>query len=69
MRRMTTGMELRLARVAQRVKLNDIAKRMGRSRATLHRYEGLAVVDPQVAADYHRALATLAEDATSPVAA
>jgi len=66
---MATGMDLRLERVAQRVKLQDLAERMGRSRATIHRYEGQAVVDPDAAAEYRRALATFAEPANTEEAA
>lgn len=54
----TTGLELRLERTAARVKLIDLAKRMERSRATVARYEGLAVVDPDIAALYRVTLAT-----------
>jgi hypothetical protein len=57
----TTGLDLRLERVAARIKITDLAKRMGRSRATLHRYEGLAVVDPDIAAAYRQALASFRE--------
>ena len=53
-----TGLELRLERVAARVKLIDLAKRMGRSRATVARYEGLAIVDPDIAYLYRETLAT-----------
>jgi hypothetical protein len=53
-----TGLELRLERVAARVKLIDLSRRMGRSRATVARYEGLAVVDPDIAYLYREALAT-----------
>lgn len=56
----TTGLDLRVERTAARVKLIDLAKRMGRSRATLHRYEGLAIVDPDVAVAYREALASFA---------
>lgn len=66
---MTTGMDLRLERTAARVKLGVLAARMGRHPATLHRYEGLAVVPAQVVADYRRALASLASDATGAQAA
>lgn len=64
----TTGLELRLERVAHRVKLQDLAARMGRSRATVHRYEGQAVVDPTAAAEYRKALANIVEDATKAAA-
>lgn len=54
----TTGLDLRLERVAARVKLIDLAARMERDRRTVARYEGLAVVDEQVAGEYRIALAT-----------
>ncbi len=46
-----TGMDLKIARIRQLVKATDLAERMGVSRATLHRIEGLAggcvmAVDP-----------------------
>ena len=66
---MTTGMDLRLERTAARVKLGELAARMGRHPATLHRYEGLAVVPEQVTTDYRAALASLTKDATVEVAA
>lgn len=60
---MTTGMDLRLERTAARVKLGELAARMGRHPSTVIRYEGLAVVPAQVAAAYRAALASLASDA------
>lgn len=57
----TTGLELRLERVAARVKIVDLARAMGRHRATVARYEELAVVDEEVADQYRRALATFRE--------
>jgi DNA-binding transcriptional regulator YiaG len=59
-----TGMDLRLRRTAARVKITDLAARMGRSRATIHRYEGLAVVPNEAALEYLDALATLQDVAT-----
>lgn len=61
---MTTGMDLRLERTAARVKLGVLAARMRRHPATLHRYEGLAVVPAKTVAEYREALASLADDAT-----
>lgn len=66
---MVTGMDLRLERTAARVKLGVLAARMGRHPATLHRYEGLAVVPAHVAEEYRKALASLASDAREPKAA
>ena len=60
----TTGLDLRLERVAARVKLQDLAGRMRRSRAPVHRYEGLAVVPADTAREYREALATFTDDAT-----
>ena len=57
----TSGLDLRLERVAARVKLIDLAKAMTRSRATVARYEGLAIVPDDSAAEYRMALATFRE--------
>jgi hypothetical protein len=65
----TSGLDLRLERVAARVKLNALAIRMQRHRATVARYEELAVVDDAIAADYRTALATFREVATPEVTA
>ena len=64
----TTGIELRLERVAARVKLIDLAKRMDVHRATVARYEGLAVVDADIAYEYRQALATFRDVAPRSVA-
>ena len=61
----TTGLDLRLERVAARVKLNALADRLGRDRRTVGRYETLAVVEPDIASAYREALATFREVATS----
>lgn len=61
----TTGLDLRLERVAARVKLVDLAERMGRDRRTVARYEGLGYVPEEIAADYRTALATFGEVTTS----
>jgi hypothetical protein len=66
---MSTGMDLRLERTAARVKLQDVAARMGRHPATLHRWELSAVVTAPRAAEYRRALAACIEDAATPLAA
>jgi transcriptional regulator with XRE-family HTH domain len=60
----TTGLELRLERTAARVKIVDLAQRMGKHRATVARYEGLAVVDEATADRYRRALATFRDIAS-----
>jgi transcriptional regulator with XRE-family HTH domain len=66
---MDTGMDLRLERTAARVGLKELAARMGRHPATLHRWELSAVVTRTRAAEYRAALAKFAEDATSARAA
>lgn len=60
----TSGLDLRLERVAARVKLKALAERMERHRATVARYEELAVVDDEIASDYRAALATFRDVAT-----
>jgi hypothetical protein len=60
----TSGLDLRLERVAARVKLKALAARMDRHRATVGRYEELAEVDEDVAREYRAALATFREVAT-----
>lgn len=60
----TTGMELRLERTAARVTLVQLSETMGCHRATLHRYEGLAIVPDRIAAQYRKALAKVADHAT-----
>ena len=57
----TTGLELRLERTAARVTIVDLARVMDQHRATVARYEGLAVVDEVIADRYRRALATFRE--------
>lgn len=64
----TTGLDLRLERVAARVKLNTLAAAMKRDRRTVGRYEGLAVVPDEVADEFRTTLATLRDVATESVA-
>lgn len=64
----TTGLDLRLERVAARVKMLDLAKAMHRHRSTVARYEELAFVDDATAKVYRDALATFSEVATEEVA-
>ena len=64
----TTGIDLRVERTRAVVKQQDLAARMGRSRATVHRYEGLAIVPDEVAAEYRRALATFGNVGHAPEA-
>ncbi len=61
---MTTGMDLRLERTAARVKLGVLAARMRRHASTINRWEGAAVVPDERAAEYRKALASLADDAS-----
>jgi DNA/RNA-binding domain of Phe-tRNA-synthetase-like protein len=61
----TSGLELRLERVAARVRLKDLAARMDRHRATVARYEELAVVDGEIVQAYRDALATFREVPTA----
>jgi plasmid maintenance system antidote protein VapI len=56
---MTDGMTLRLERTAARVNIKALAKRMGRNRNTVMSVEARAVVAPEMAAEYRRALASL----------
>jgi transcriptional regulator with XRE-family HTH domain len=57
-------MDLKLRRVAARVKMADLSERMGRSRATLHNYERMEIVPAGVAEKYVAALETFREVAT-----
>jgi len=57
----TSGLDLRLERVAARVKLKALADAMKRHRATVANYENAAVVSPEIATAYRAALATLTE--------
>jgi len=61
----TTGLDLRLERVAARVKLIALAEAMKRDRRTVARYEGLAVVDPGVVNEYRESLATFGDIETT----
>ena len=61
----TSGLDLRLERVAARVKLIDLANAMQRHRATVARYEELAIVDVEIVDDYRKALATFSDVADS----
>jgi transcriptional regulator with XRE-family HTH domain len=56
------GMELRLERTAARIQAKELAARMGRNRNTVLNIEGRAVVAPEMAAEYRRALASLVEE-------
>lgn len=54
----TTGLDLRVKRVRARVSLGDLVKAIGLSRTTVWGIERAAVVEPERAADYLRALET-----------
>lgn len=60
----TSGLDLRLERVAARVKIKDLAEAMKRHRATVIGYEKAAAVEPEVASQYRDALATLSDVAS-----
>jgi DNA-binding XRE family transcriptional regulator len=60
-----TGMDLKVERIRRLVKATDLAERMGISRATLNRIEGLAGVKPGTALHYRAALATFPAVATA----
>lgn len=63
---MTTGLDLKLKRVARRVKVIDLADRMGYSHhSRISQIEATAVVPPDTAQRYLEALATFPEVATS----
>jgi transcriptional regulator with XRE-family HTH domain len=52
----TTGMDLRLRRVAAGVTMKTVAFRMGTTRQTVWRYESLAIVPPEIVTRYVAAL-------------
>ena len=51
-----TGMELKLRRIAARVQQRDVAQKMGLTRATLHKYEGMELVPDARAQAYLQAV-------------
>jgi DNA-binding Xre family transcriptional regulator len=62
---LTTGVDLKVARIRRLVKATDLAAQMGVSRATLNRIEGLAGVKPEVAQRYMAALTAFPSVATA----
>lgn len=60
----TTGVDLKVERVRAHVKAQDIAARMGVSRATVWVIERTAVVTPERARQYRDALRDLVADVT-----
>ena len=61
----TSGTDLKVERTRARVKLQDLAARMGVSRQTLWSIEQAAVVRPDRAEQYQQALATF-DDVETP---
>jgi transcriptional regulator with XRE-family HTH domain len=55
-------MDLKVERIRRHVRLTDLARRMGKSRAMVTIYEGKEVVKDEVAAAYRRALDELTEE-------
>ncbi|MBX3031902.1 MAG: hypothetical protein KF809_17280 [Chloroflexi bacterium] len=69
MQKPTTGLELRLERVALDVKVKDVAAAMGAPASSVSRLEKMRQVTEASAARYRDALARCAAVATSEVAA
>lgn len=61
---MTTGMQLRLERVAARVTIRALAAELDRHPATVHRWELQAQVSEPKACEFRAGLANLADSAT-----
>lgn len=61
----TTGLDLKLARTAKRVRLTDLAAQMGITHSTLSKLEARALVSDQQSDRYRRALATFPDVATA----
>lgn len=64
----TTGLSLKLERVARRVKANRVAAAMGVSASRVAAIEREAFITPETARRYREALATCATSGTSQVA-
>jgi plasmid maintenance system antidote protein VapI len=62
---MTTGLELKLERTAQRVTGTAVARAMNVSNSRVSAIEAYAVVTPEMAARYRAAIATCVEARTS----
>lgn len=58
---MTTGMDLKVERIRERVTVSGLAKQMGVSRQTVHAIEGRAVVKTEQERKYRDALTEVAE--------
>lgn len=65
---MTTGLDLKLERVAERVTGRALARTMGVSSSRIGHVEGSAVVTPEMVARYRAALATCVRQRTSSAA-
>ncbi len=66
--RPTTGLDLKLARIARRVKLVTLAESMGLDHSTLSKLEARAIVSDEQARRYREALATFPDVATGTAA-
>ncbi len=64
----TTGLDLKLKRVAKRVRVTDLAARMGVHHPRISHIEGSAVVTDEAARRYLEALATFDDAVTEAVA-
>jgi transcriptional regulator with XRE-family HTH domain len=64
----TTGLDLKLKRVAKRVRVTDLADRMGVGHPRVSHIEGAAIVTDTAARKYLTALATFDDVATEAVA-
>jgi transcriptional regulator with XRE-family HTH domain len=62
---MTTGLDLKLERTAQRVTGRAVARAMGVSSSRIGHVEASAVVTPDFAARYRAAVATCVQERTS----
>lgn len=63
---MTTGLDLKLERVAARAKAIDLAEAMGVSRQRVSAIESLAVVPEDAATRYRTALLSVTSEAHEP---
>lgn len=64
----TTGLELKLKRVAKRVRVTDLADRMGVGHPRVSHIEASAIVTDEARQKYLEALATFDDVATEAVA-
>lgn len=59
---MTSGLDLKLERVASRIKAVDLAREMGVSRQRVSSIEAVAVVPDETVSKYRSALVSLTSD-------